>query len=449
MKSRRIFSMLLATVVPLCACGTPQARDGGGIPDDAAVASAGSHTVTWAQYRITFDTYRQYYLELGMDVLENESRLQGFQERTVDSLLQACVLADQAERQGFDRLSEEQSAELQKQIQNNIDTLGDAYQEQIAQELAVDPGLDVEAREKELIAAEAYYYTGREMEYDAYIDWISNYFREQFYVEQLKAATVAGVSVSEEELTAYYQQALEADQVTYTDAPQRYRQAWAASSGVPPLFAPEGYSRILVRTFPVDGLAENETYLDNLARMESLTQTYGAAAIAAALEGADNSGELSDLLDTYSQLQEETRQLMETLCAPVKADVDEAMALLDRGIAFEALLPEGEDRIQLISLRYTGEQDWSDAVKAAFSAMEPGTYSQPVLDEGGYHILYYIDDLPAGPLPLDLVREPLAASLLQSAQEDAWQAAIDHWMQDDSIKIDTDLMYAMGKTNVE
>lgn len=449
MRFRRIFPILLSSVILLCACGSLKTQDEGSIPDDALVASAGSHTVTWAQYRIAFDTYRQYYLELGIDVLENESRLQGFQKRTVDSLLQACVLVDQAERQGFDQLSEEQAAKLQQQIQNSIDTLGEIYQEQIAQELAADPDLDADAREKELIAAEAYYYTGREMDYDEYIDWISNYLREQFYVEQLKAATLADVSVTEDALTAYYRQTLEADKITYTDAPQLYRQAYTANADVPPLFAPEGYSRIQVLSFPIDGLEKNETYLDHLARMEELTQSYGAAAIAACLEGVDNSDTLSDLLDTYVLLQEETQQLIETLCAPAKAAVDETMALLDSGIAFAALLPESDGSIQLISLLYTDEQDWSDAVKTAFSAMEPGTYSQPVLDESGYHILYYIDDLPAGPLSLELVQEALRASLLKSAQEDAWQAAIDQWMLDDAIKIDTDLMYAMGKTNAQ
>lgn len=95
----------------------------------------------------------------------------------------------------------------------------------------------------------------------------------------------------------------------------------------------------------------------------------------------------------------------------VQSTVDDIYARLEKGESFQSLIAEyGQDaNLQdeaFLATGYQVHQDsviWEDAfVAAAFSAemASPGCWSQPLVSTLGVHILYYLNDVAAGPIEL-------------------------------------------------
>ncbi len=189
--------------------------------EEQIVASVGDHTIQYSQYDMTLKTYETYYDEMGFDVRQNEDRFKGFQERTMDSMIENLVIIEKAIAEGYSDLDEEEAALLKAEIDDEIASLGDVYQDQIRREFLSDPSLDKEAREKELIAAESYYYTGIKMTYEEYLDYIRNYLSEAHYVESLKQDTVSEASVSEEQIKDFYDVQFASDKEAYSLQPEQ------------------------------------------------------------------------------------------------------------------------------------------------------------------------------------------------------------------------------------
>jgi len=407
------------------------------------VARCGSHCVTWALYQMTFLTYEKYYEEMGFDVYASAERLSGFQESMVESLLQQCVVKEEAISQGYNRLSAQQEQELADRIKKNLDSLDDTYRAQAEKEAAADPAVDVEARIRELIADESYRCTGTKLSYDAYLAWIKTYLSEQYYTELLQQETVSGVTVGAADVQSYYKKTLASDQATYEKQPELYKQAAEAGNTVPPLFAPAGYSKVRICNYPVEGVSKDKQYLANKERLQTIAAQYNALSIAEARGKAVSAQEKQALRDNYTALESENQKILDSCSDSARQLSADAYQQLQNGTAFSDL--KGVEKVQLISLLYTSTSDFSAEIKTAFSHLKPGQYSEPFLDADGYHIIYYIEDEPAGARGFDTVQSLIAQSLLEQARSDAWQAQIKLWMQNDRIEKNDTLIHAMGK----
>lgn len=443
-RSNCLLALLLALLLVLCGCestapdaSVPAAETQ--ITDDTLVASIGERHVTWAQYRMTFETYLQYYEEMGFDVFATQERLQGFQSRTVETLLEQCVLAHQAELADCDVLTDAESAALQAQIDTELAALDDVYLEQVAAEKAANPSLDEQARLRELIAAESYYYTGISMDYDSYIAYITNYYREQFFVQKLREQLVQDVTVSDAEVRSYYVDALLADQETFLADPAAYQTAAEQAQQLPPLFAPEGYARLLVVSFAAQDLNADENYVQLNEQLDAVIRQYGQLALQSAVDGVDQSGTLDVLLESYLALCRAKQSLVDKANEAARTEAERVYDSLAAGEEFSAL--EG------VTTRYFSpayRAAWSDELSEAIAALEPGAYTPVIQDETGCHIVYYAEPVTPGDVPFERVEAAIRSELLAQAQEAAWQAQIDAYMQDDAIVRNKTLIYAMG-----
>ncbi|MBQ1281380.1 MAG: hypothetical protein IIY16_03950, partial [Oscillospiraceae bacterium] len=408
------------------------------IEDTAVVASIGERSVTWAQYRMTFETYLQYYAEMGFDVFGTEERLSGFQERTVEALLETCVIAHQAELAGCTTLTEEEQAELDEKIAYELAALDDVYLDQVAAEKAADPSLDEEARIQELIAAESYYYTGMQMDYESYLEWISNYYREQFYMEKLRAQTVADVTVSDEQVRSYYDQTLEADQNAILDDPGSYGTAAENAVDIPPLYAPNSYRCVLMLTFAAEDISSDEAYVQITEQLDTLAAEYGDIAIDAELNGVDRSAELAEILERYRILLAEQQKLI----TAANADAfTEAESVLETVQAEGGFATYENVRTRYISPEYSTA--WSKEIIAAVESLEVGEFSEVIQDASGCHILYYNNEVPVGDVAFEEVEALIRNKLLTEAQENVWQAQVDLYMADEEIVRNDKLIHAM------
>ena len=434
-----IASLFLAASLAGCKyADVPSSPQYGGYSDDSVVASIGSHRVTWAQYKMTFDPYKQYYSEMGMDITASEERLSGFQERTVDALLQPCVLAEQAIAAGFDKLSSQQQYELDAQIADNIAQLQASYAAQVAEDLSKDPSINAEDRLKEYIAAESYYYTGTDMSYDEYINWISTYFTEQYYIQLLKDSVIKDVALDDSAVQEYYDKALAADEATYSQRPELYKQTYETAD-IPPVFVPDGYSSMLIYSVPIDGLADNAEFAEICSKLESLEKEYGAAALG---EDSPDPDVLSSIEKEYAEYSASKQAILQDVSAAAHAKMDPIYEQLCAGADMAALCDVSP---RLISLSHQSENDWSPAIKSAFSRLSPGELSPIIFADNSLSVIYYIQDVVPGPKSLADAADAISQNLLTTARDEAWQAQIDVWMQDDSIVRNDELIYAMGK----
>ncbi len=213
---------------------------------------------------------------------------------------------------------------------------------------------------------------------------------EQTYVDEYRMQLamvgyyewlLGGATITEDEVQAAYEERVAASTALYAQDVAAFEAA--VSAGTEVWYMPSGYRRVLQILLPAEGTTDAE-------RLNS-----------------------------------------------VQATVEEINARLLAGESFVALIAEyGTDAnfsdAGFYETGYSVHPDsvmWEDAfVAAAFSAemVAPGSWSQPFASTLGVHILYYLEDVPGGPVALsEEVYDALAYVLYNERTTDALTRRID------------------------
>ena len=135
--------------------------------------------------------------------------------------------------------------------------------------------------------------------------------------------------------------------------------------------------------------------------------------------------------------------MYEAYMADATAKINEAKAKLDGGESFDAVLAAyGEDatytdyaliaeRGRLMMLE--GDDGWDETLRAAALALEDGAYSDVLLIDDVYYIVYRVGSEPAGTRTLEEVHDAIRNAALEAARVDVWNAQLDTWDADDSM----------------
>lgn len=233
--------------------------------------------------------------------------------------------------------------------------------------------------------------------------------------EKVYQWAVKDVAVPEEEVRAYYDELVAADQVAYAndvnayetmqDNNQMYLMFGMTDYYVDLYYMPEGYRRVTHILLTAD---------------DAVQDAYNALASDAAADPA----------------------ALEAARAAVVADVqptlDEINALLEAGESFASLIPlytqdpgmSNEAAIAAGYLVHPQSTKWVTEYRdAAFTVNQPGEVTAPVVTANGVHILQYVADVPGGPAPYtDDVRALLHEQLLSGQQAEAYGKAVTAWM---------------------
>lgn len=208
-------------------------------------------------------------------------------------------------------------------------------------------------------------------------------------------------TTTEDEVEVYalaYAEALGVTEQTYIDF---YRTQYAQAN----------YFAWLTRDVPV---TEEDVQAAYTTRVEASKALY--AEDAAAFETALNSGDEAwyrpegyrSVLQILLPAEGDTA---EARLQSVQPTVDAILTRLQDGESFQNLVIEYGADVNLqnddfLSVGYQVHPDsavWEDAfIAAAFSAdmAQPGCWSQPLVSDLGVHILYYLNDVPGGPIEL-------------------------------------------------
>lgn len=430
----------------------------------AVVAQIGDETITLGDVKTLFDSYVSYFSYYGYDVTSDEATLQQFQDDIVNKMVEDKLIEVKAKELGYDQLTEEQQAELDKRVQDELDDMEAYYRDQAEQEYASDNSINVEDRINELILEEAAYNMNQDdVTYDDYVNFIREDMKASYLQELLKAGELADVTVTNEEVQEEYQTLVDADTTTYTDDAASYFTAQntyeTTGEGVPAMYVPEGYHRIYDIYIAFEG-SLSEDYDTNQNTMATLKSEYQDLAFQDAIAGtSDNATRMAEIVSEYNALQNACDKMYNDYISSAKTQADDLYAQLQAGADFKELMlanTQNDDftssdllaqRGKLITNDYDTDDTWGDNTKEVFKTLSIGQYSEPYTEDDGYHIIFYVGDETPGVRVLeDDVLDAVKAQVLSTKKDTEWNALLDEWKNDDSVKIYTDVYRVLGTT---
>ncbi len=318
-------------------------------------------------------------------------------------------------------------------------------------------------------------------------EYMYNMMLSSYQADALQADVEAEVTeVTDEELQTAYDEKVAADEETYTESPTDIESdATDASSVI--CWRPEGYRAVKhVLVIPEDDVLQAvtdardavDTAEEELAVLEeelaALTDddaagdettdaageettgaTGDAANDAASSDASDGTtdAEATDAPRTAEEIQaeidakvaeieqlEQAQAEAEAACLASVSDVtDEIYAQLEAGESFDDVMAAyGEDPgMQSEPSMTTGyyvsaeSTTWDANFTAGAMALENvGDYSAtPVISTSGVHIIYYYEDVPAGAVPLDEVRDALYDQTLETMREEHYTEQLAAWVE--------------------
>ena len=297
-----------------------------------------------------------------------------------------------------------------------------------------------DARANALAMLEAYYgYTE-----ESYADSaISGAFAEKV-TKELKE-THPDLAATEEEIEQAYNDlvAEEMEGVGNDAAMYEYYQAY---QGYQFHYIPEGYRGILHILLKVDqALLDNWT--DLRARLEETGEEAEDTGDSETAENPEETGDSETAENPEETKEPVTAEMVEAARQEIlnsqKEKIDAIMERLEKGEAFEDLIAEyGEDDgmkdEENLKNGYSVHADGllldADFTKGAVALEKIGDVSDPVISQFGIHILYYLRDIPAGPLEMtDDDREEMRANIEEERLNLAISDLLDQWVEEADI----------------
>ncbi len=398
------------------------------------VANVNGQPVTGADVLESYKSIVSYYGEPGEDSLELYYAVSMEQAITLKLIQMSAAEmgVDQFTQEELDALNATSDSEWQYALDNyvssNLEDVTAATED-----------------EKAAAYAEAETYYGQ-------LGYTKETLRESYLenevFERVKAELCKDVVVTDDEVTAYYNETVAADQATYENDVDAYEtQIMMVQYGYAdqtPWYHPQGYRYIQHILLTVDETLL-ATYTDLLARYEEQMDTEEEAAATAAPEAtvaADATAAPDAAAVTPEPTQapvtaEEIDAAKAAILASVQTTIDEINAKLAQGVSFEDLLTEYGTDPGMVSGSYPNGYEVSLAsygyvpefVAAAFSVDAIGDISEPFISDYGVHIVKYVADVPAGPVVLtDELKEQIRTTLLETKNNevlDAWHNAAD------------------------
>ncbi len=427
---------LMALLMALLMLGAVACAETSG---DDVLVTVGESTVTRVEYEGYLATLSNYYADYGYDVTDPSmlSVLQGFALQTG---IEYAVMDEQLVALGLALTEAEKNAAIEaaKAEWNAVIDDGMAYY-----------GITAESTEEEY--ASTLVSVLAELETMGYTEesYLADSVTYAGY-DKLYAYTTQDVTVSDDEVVAYYQSLVEADKVTYENNAaayeelQYYNQMYAmygmSEYVTEAYYKPEGY-RLVTHILLSADEALLTAYADLQAAYEEQQLTLE--------EGGEVEGELVTA--------EEVENARLAILANVQPTVDEINQKLADGATFAELIPQyttdpGMADEASIAAGYEVHMDSVNWVipfrDQSFTVDNIGDVTAPVVTDYGVHIIQYVADVPGGPVELtDAMAASFKATLLKSAQDTAYYAAIEQWVGEAEITYSDEAKTIMGITD--
>ena len=322
-------------------------------------------------------------------------------EDTLNSVLAQLagdkIIAARAQELGLTELTDADLAQIEARAAENYESqladyiafVGSADRDTAAQELAADGGIT--------------------------LDSITAQLKQNWWSQKFYDYTVKDVTVSDDEVQAYYDALLARQKEAFAATPEDFE--YAHQMGETIVWRPEGYRAVRDILIAFESDADSERAADLLDDLEMIDEDPDALA--------------------------ETQSALNTLYAPLEKKADEAQQKLAGGAAFADLMDEYgcDELLKREPMRsqgyYVTDTSFVNSVEYVEGSMmleQPGQVSAPLRSAFGVHLVEYIGDVTPGDVPLSEVQDAVRADALKAKQAEYYAQQRQALLEDAHVK---------------
>lgn len=194
---------------------------------------------------IRFQTYYRVYVNnmymqsiYGTYDVSTDEAYRAFQDMVFDSIINSMLPIYVAKQAGV-TLTAEEEAEVQESLQQEIDSLYESYAGDV--DASITDEDEKRAEEEKLLLADL---KANGLTYDKYIKSIEDSLRDEAIANKYIESLLAEVTVTDDDVQAYYDEQLAYYQERYEEDPANYFDDYSSflNGGSQPLVVPEGYN---------------------------------------------------------------------------------------------------------------------------------------------------------------------------------------------------------------
>ncbi len=425
------------TAAPEAGATSAATVDTSGYDPEAVAVELGDIKITAGEIESSFSYYvsmlESYY---GISITDDAS-IAEYREMAISDLISYYMPSWKASEMGI-RLTAEEEGEIEKEAVRQIEELRAgflceyAYYYGGAAEIYEDVSLLSEeelAGAMEQINAELteYYHPGYTLE-DYLAEQQKNIVddaRSTKLTEKLREASQDELTVTDEQITEWYEAALEKQKASYDEEPSLFREAEELlkdnPKAVPNLYVPEGLVRVqMIMIAPKE---ERDLKIEtNRSEMAALEAEYGKLA----LNGEDTARQ-AEILARYAELKAENDTLEEEFMGETRTKINKAYEALEEETPFEDVMKQyNDDGAQIETVLCPGDEVYGELYEYAAELLI-GTYSEPILIDGTYYIVKSIEKPEAGVIDRALIEDALRLAAIDDLTDAQWDEIFQAW----------------------
>ncbi len=477
-KGLLLMMVLLLALVTLSGCnliGYDEELDNAQV-----VAKVNGREITkaqWLSYRDYIVAYEQQYMQqyYGFSMPVDDEVLASYNETALEQMIQSYTVEAKIEELGLDVMTEEETAEVEEYatsmadmykmimryqnypdietVEEEAERLAEAQTEEGAEpQTPVATVTDAQLDEMLTADLEATGYT-----YEYFLENRKATIRE----ERIREHVVGDIAVTDEEVQAEFDRQVETQKTSFDATPSLYMSY--QNAGYDTYYIPAGYRGVKHVLVKIDSAAQTEMTTLNTAISTADSTITSAGDQIETLKAADTSAYDEETLAahnaeiaaleaqvTQAQLDKETAQgALDTLTADAFAAIlpkaEEVLAKAQAGENFDELVATyGEDPGMTSEPAKTNGYMVCEGLSVYEQAFQDGAMAlanvgdvsaELVKSSYGYHILQYTADIAAGPVEFtDELKSTIHDQLLETAQDAAYEAAVDQWVVEATVE---------------
>ena len=355
--------------------------------------------ITVSEAKAEYDYTAYFYEQLYVDESEYEDIVK---QEVLENLTENAILKIKAQELGVYEPTEEQSAQIEERARQSLEEMVEYYLPYIS---------DPEKSEEENREAVLAYLAGEDTTLESLIESASS----QAWLDRLYEAVTGDLTFTDADLEAYYTQACESAELSYSADPTSYETSRMNGESV--LWNPEGYrtvKRILI------GLDETSRQ-----RVEEIAQEIA--------QKTDQT-RIAELLAEQDALYDRLTPIVDEVCSRMESG-DDFNLLIDEYGADEYMKTDygRESGYYVSSDSQLIDAEMRDAAMALESI---GDISEPLRCQDGIYILRYESDVPSGAVPFEefLTSEELRQSVAENARREYYNTQVEQWLDEADIE---------------
>jgi len=372
MKSRVLALVLVSVMIALSMSGCKATVN------DPVIGTVGDVEVRYSDMYQFYSTYSLYYNYGMITLMEGQT----FGDYLLNLMVEAALPLAVAYDKGM-TLTAEEEVHLEEHFEEE-------YQKVIEQ-----AGASLEEGATDAEIKKAFLKTIKESGFTekSYREALKMDLRDDMLIQKVLEEVYAEADVTDEDVKAWYDENLEADQVEFKSDLAAFYELYTSyeyDTGIPPLYTPDGFFYV------------KQIFIGNAPEGATDEQVKAVADKVAEVQAKIDAGE----------------------------DFDALVAEYNDDPGMESS-PEGYYYADAIAEKYYPE------FSAAASKLAVGEISGPVVSSEGTHFLYKTGKVRSGDLPFEEVEESIRAALQENEEYELYRIAIEKWFSEIEIDIDT------------